>query len=118
MIVEILMRELSEVADKKAEVDDHGNIVLRLPQFYLVFGILVSVISIVLGIFLSTVISKDELPLLIGSFSALFLVGLWIIHYAYYSKIYISKEAIRQGRLFGERKEIKWNEIEKVQRFF
>ncbi len=107
----MLMAILYAVSKKKPKEDGHGNMILQLPKFYPIFGILVIIGGLGLLIF-AFFFGKENDAILASICSLLaFLTDLYLFAKGYISYIKVTDSGIIETSMFGKQNEIKWDEI-------
>lgn len=98
----------------KTKRDDFDNPILQVPKLYSLIGASTFVGGIGLIIFsLFFAIGSDKIIAFIPGLIAI-CTGLWLFAKGSISHIEITDSEIVEISIFGERKEIKWNEIEEI----
>ncbi len=112
--VTMVMGLLYAASRKKAKEDGDGNLILQLPKFYFILGILIIVGGI--GLLIYGFLFANESDKIIVSICSLLalIAGLFLFAKGYVSNILVTDLAIIETNLFGKQKEIRWNEIKKV----
>jgi len=112
MAVSVIMILLFAASKGQPKKDELGNIILKLPKFYSIFGILVILGGIGFFIFAFFFAKEnDQLTIVIIGLVAM-LSGLFLFAKGYVSHIKVTELGIIETTIFGKQKEIKWNEIE------
>ncbi|WP_143032228.1 hypothetical protein [Tenacibaculum sp. MAR_2009_124] len=114
LIITVVMGLLLAASKKKPKQDDLGNLLLQLPKFYYMLGILVILGGIALLIFGFFFANKNDQILAIISSSIALIVGLLLFTKGYISNIRITDSEITETTIFGKTKKIRYNKISDI----
>lgn len=111
LIVTLLMSYLYSASKKKPKYDENGNIILKLPDFYYLFGLALMIGGI--GLICYVYFFDNKIEKLYGIIFSLIgiIPGVLLFTKGYLSNIIINENGITENTMFGKQNEIKWNEL-------
>lgn len=111
LIVTFLMSYLYTASKKKPKYDEKGNIILKLPDFYYLFGLALLIGGI--GLICYVYLFNNTIEKMYGLIFSLIgiIPGILLFAKGYRSAIIVNDFGIVENTMFGKQNEIKWNEL-------
>ena len=111
LIVTLLMSYLYSASKKKPKYDEKGNIILKLPAFYHLFGVALMIGGI--GLICYVFFFNNKIDKMYGIIFSLIgiIPGVLFFVKGYISNIVLNETGITENTMFGKQKTIKWNEL-------
>ena len=111
LIVTFLMSYLYSASKKKPKYDEKGNIILKLPNFYYLFGLTLMIGGI--GLICYVYFFNNKIEKMYGLIFSLIgiIPGVLLFTKGYMSNIIVNDFGIVENTMFGKQNEIKWDEL-------